>query len=282
MAKKKIGIYSPLASTPNQKVEDLFLIVDDHSIAFSVKNIEKNTFVAFEYFENEENVEGWGPLMAYLQNNSKLIHAIYRQVHFVLNHSHFLITKKYDSSDPLLYQNELNLLHGQLMDVEIQVNELVNGSMIVFAVPDSLITLLTRTFPIGKWKHYAEWVISTKMGQTAEDNGSVHIHLFETNYLLSIQDNGNLKNIKYITSSTPDQNCYSILNACQQLGVIPSQMHLQIVGLEHSSNQEMNESWTQLGTYFFTTKVISTPSEGIGESLNKEFPHHRYATYFIF
>jgi len=282
MAKKKIGIYSPLASTPNQKVEDLFLIVDDHSIAFSVKNIEKNTFVAFEYFENEENVEGWGPLMAYLQNNSKLIHAIYRQVHFVLNHSHFIITKKYDSSDPLLYQNELNLLHGQLMDVEIQVNELVNGSMIVFAVPDSLITLLTRTFPIGKWKHYAEWVISTKVGQTAEDNGSVQIHLFETNYLLSIQDNGNLKNIKYITSSTPDQNCYSILNACQQLGVIPSQMHLQIVGLEHSSNQEMNESWTQLGTYFFTTKVISTPSEGIGESLNKEFPHHRYATYFIF
>ena len=255
MAKKKIGIYSPLASTPNQKVEDLFLIVDDHSIAFSVKNIEKNTFVAFEYFENEENVEGWGPLMAYLQNNSKLIHAIYRQVHFVLNHSHFIITKKYDSSDPLLYQNELNLLHGQLMDAEIQVNELVNGSMIVFSVPDSLITLLTRTFPIGKWKHYAEWVISTKVGQTAEDNGSVQIHLFETNYLLSIQENGNLKNIKYITSSTPDQNCYSILNACQQLGVIPSQMHLQIVGLEHSSNQEMNESWTQLGTYFFTTKV---------------------------
>jgi len=282
MAKKKIGIYSPLASTPNQKVEDLFLIVDDHSIAFSVKNIEKNTFVAFEYFENEENTDGCGPLMAYLQNNSKLIHAIYRQVHFVLNHSHFLITKKYDSSDPLLYQNELNLLHGQLMDAEIQVNELVNGSMIVFAVPDSLITLLTRTFPIGKWKHYAEWVISTKVGQTAKDNSSVHIHLFETNYLLSIQDNGNLKNIKYITSSTPDQNCYSILNACQQLGVIPSQMHLQIVGLEHSSNQEMNESWTQLGTYFFTTKVISTPSEGIGESLNKEFPHHRYATYFIF
>lgn len=282
MAKKKIGIYSPLASTPNQKVEDLFLIVDDHSIAFSVKNIEKNTFVAFEYFENEENVEGWGPLMAYLQNNSKLIHAIYRQVHFVLNYSHFIITKKYDSSDPLLYQNELNLLHGQLMDAEIQVNELVNGSMIVFSVPDSLITLLTRTFPIGKWKHYAEWVISTKVGQTAEDNGSVQIHLFETNYLLSIQENGNLKNIKYITSSTPDQNCYSILNACQQLGVIPSQMHLQIVGLEHSSNQEMNESWTQLGTYFFTTKVISTPSEGIGESLNKEFPHHRYATYFIF
>ena len=282
MAKKKIGIYSPLASTPNQKVEDLFLIVDDHSIAFSVKNIEKNTFVAFEYFENEENVEGWGPLMAYLQNNSKLIHAIYRQVHFVLNHSHFIITKKYDSSDPLLYQNELNLLHGQFMDAEIQVNELANGSMIVFAVPDSLITLLTRTFPIGKWKHYAEWVISTKVGQTAKDNGSVQIHLFETNYLLSIQENGNLKNIKYITSSTPDQNCYSILNACQQLGVIPSQMHLQIVGLEHSSNQEMNESWTQLGTYFFTTKVISTPSEGIGESLNKEFPHHRYATYFIF
>lgn len=282
MAKKKIGIYSTLVSTPNQKVEDLFLIVDDHSIAFSVKNIEKNTFVAFEYFENEEKVEGWGPLMAYLQNNSKLIHAIYRQVHFVLNHSHFIITKKYASSDVLLYQNELQLIHGQLNDSEIQVNEFYNGSMIVFAVPDSLITLLTRTFPIGKWKHYAEWVISSKKDQTFIDHSSVHIHLFETNYLLFIQEKGNLKNMKYVNSSNPDQNCFTILNACQQLGVIPSQTLLEIVGLEHSPSNEINASWSQLVSYFLETKVISTPIAGIGESLNKEFPHHRYATYFIF
>jgi hypothetical protein len=287
MAKKKIGIYSPLASTANQKMEDLFLIVDNHSIAFSVKNIEKNTFVAFEYFENEENVEGWGPLMAYLQNNSKLIHAIYRQVHFVLNHTRFMITKKYDSSDTLLYQNELSLLHGQLIDADIQVNELINGSMMVFAVPDSLITLLTRTFPTGKWKHYAEWVFSKTLEHKAKENAakdsaSVHIHLFETNFLLMIQENGNLKHMKYIVYGTPDQNCYTLLNACQQLGVIPSQMHLQIVGLEHSVTPAIHPTWSQLGSYFLDTKVISTPTTGIGDSLNKEFPHHRYATYFIF
>ena len=282
MAKKKIGIYSTLLSTANQKVEDLFLIVDDHSIAFSVKNIQNNTYVAFEYFDNEENGEGWGPLMAYLQNNSKLLHAIYRQVHFVLNHSHFIITKKYDSSDILLYQNELHLIHGQLNDSEIQVNEFSNGSVIVFAVPDSLITLLTRTFPMGKWKHYVEWVIASKIDQTDLDHSSVHIHLFENNYVLLIQEKGNLKNIKYVNVSTPDQNCYTLLNACQQLGVIPSQLHLEIVGLEHSPTNIINESWSQLVTYFLETKVISTPIEGIGETLNKEFPNHRYATYFIF
>ena len=52
MAKKKIGIYTSLDSTFNNKVEDLYLIVDRESIVFSVKNINRNEFVAFEHFEN--------------------------------------------------------------------------------------------------------------------------------------------------------------------------------------------------------------------------------------
>ena len=50
MAQKKIGIYGTLQSTANNKVEDLYLIVDGQSIIFSVKNTSTNAYVAFEYF----------------------------------------------------------------------------------------------------------------------------------------------------------------------------------------------------------------------------------------
>jgi hypothetical protein len=279
MAKKKIGIYSPLESTANQKVEDLFLILGDHSIAFSVKNIQKNTYVAFEYFENDEQVDGWGPLIAYLQNNSKLIHAIYRQVHFVLNHTRFVVTKKYPSSDSLLYLQEFILLHGPLTEEELQVNELEDGTTVVFTVPDHLATLLTRTFSMGKWRHYSEWVIP------ALRPASVSLHLFDSNFLLTLHKDNQLKLIKYAKKSTADQNSYTILNACQQIGLMPSQMHLQFIG-EPSSNT-INESleqdnWKSLISYFDGHTFHSAPNSGIGASLNKEYTHHSYATYFIF
>jgi len=53
MAKKKIGIYGVLESTANNKVEDLYLIVDEYAIAFSVKNNIANTYQCFEYFVND-------------------------------------------------------------------------------------------------------------------------------------------------------------------------------------------------------------------------------------
>jgi hypothetical protein len=77
MAKKKIGIYTDLVSTFNNKVEDLYLIVDKESIVFSVKNKISNEFVAFEHFVNTPDNIGWHQLIAYLQNNSKLTQAVF-------------------------------------------------------------------------------------------------------------------------------------------------------------------------------------------------------------
>jgi hypothetical protein len=77
MAKKNIGIYSNLESTSNHKVEDLYLVVDNNKIVFSVKNKKNNEFVAFEHFSNNQVNTGWHQLVAYLQNNSKLIHGIF-------------------------------------------------------------------------------------------------------------------------------------------------------------------------------------------------------------
>ena len=94
MAKKKIGIYTTLESTPNNKVEDLYLIVDKESIVFSVKHKQKNEFVAFEHFVNNVDNTGWHQLVAYLQNNSKLIQGVYGNIFFIWNSTRFVLTKK--------------------------------------------------------------------------------------------------------------------------------------------------------------------------------------------
>ena len=119
MAKKKIGIYGVLESTANNKVENLYLIVDDHSIAFSVKNEISNQYVSFEYFVNDPENQGWNQLVAYLQNNSKSIQNTYKNIYFVLNNASFVITKKYSIDDTLMYKNELALLHGISLEEEV-------------------------------------------------------------------------------------------------------------------------------------------------------------------
>jgi len=90
---KKIGIYGVQESTANNKVEDLYLIVDDQSICFVVKNHINGAHIAFEYFENTTDQNGWNQLLGYLQNNSKLIQSYYRQVQFVMNTKRTLLTK---------------------------------------------------------------------------------------------------------------------------------------------------------------------------------------------
>ena len=90
---KKIGIYGVQESTANNKVEDLYLIVDEQSICFVVKNHINSAYIAFEYFENTTDQNGWNQLLGYLQNNSKLIQSYYRQVQFVMNTKNTLLTK---------------------------------------------------------------------------------------------------------------------------------------------------------------------------------------------
>ena len=185
MAKKKIGIYNVLQSTANNKVEDLYLIVDDHSIAFTVKNINSNSYQSFEYFVNDSENMGWNQLVAYLQNNSKLIQNTYRHIHFVMNNASYIVTKKYDIEDTLLYKNELSLLHDIAEEEEVQLAQLPNGKMLVYTIPDQINTLLTRTFPTGKWHHYTEYLISTYT------NG-IQIFMFANDFCMLIHENGQL------------------------------------------------------------------------------------------
>ena len=127
MAKKKIGIYGVLESTANKKVEDLYIIVDESAIAFSVKNNIANTYQCFEYFVNDPENIGWNQLVAYLQNNSKLIQNTYANIYFVMNNSSYMVTKKYNIADHLLYKNELSLLHEVSPEEEVQLAPLATA-----------------------------------------------------------------------------------------------------------------------------------------------------------
>ena len=87
MANKKIGFYGKLESTANNKVENLYIIVNNTSIVFVVKHIEKNEFVSIEHFEQTEEASSWSPLLAYLQNNSSLIQNYYKNIFLVINNN---------------------------------------------------------------------------------------------------------------------------------------------------------------------------------------------------
>lgn len=272
MAKKKIGIYGVLESTANHKVDDLYLIVDEQSIAFSVKNIVSNEFVSFEYFVNDPENQGWNQLIAYLQNNSKLIQSIYHQIHFVINSPRFVLTKNNTDNHTLLYKNELHLLHGEKVDEEIFTTQITEGQVLAFGVPDALNTLLVRSFPTGKWHHYAEYVL-----QNANQDG-IGVYMFDLNYCFIIKDQGILKLLNYFKVGGDDQNTYTLLNTCSNAGVTPHTLPLFIAGFELA---QLN--WIDtLKQYFASTTILMAPVGGIGDTLNKEYPHHTYSTYFIF
>ena len=271
MAKKKIGIYGNLESTANNKVEDLYLIVDEHSIAFSVKNIVSNTYRSFEYFVNDPENNGWNQLVAYLQNNSKLIQNTYNNIHFVMNNTSYIVTKKYKIEDTLLYKNELSLLHDITIDDEVQLTELSNDKILVFAIPDQLNTLLTRSFPTGKWHHYTEYLIGNNMD-------GIQVFLFANYLCMVIQENEQLKLINHFKVGGDDQNTYTLLSACTNAGVRPNAFSLNITGI---ATEQLN--WIKfVEKYFASTTILMAPAEGIGINLNKEYPNHTYAPYFIF
>ncbi len=272
MAKKKIGIYGQLQSTANNKVEDLYLIVDDQSICFSVKNIVKNEFVAFEAFANTNENNGWNQLVAYLQNNSKLIQAIYGNVHFVMNSPRMILSKKQKISDLTIYLNELNLVHGEKYEEELMISPAGPNTVLVYSVPDALQSLLSRVFPTGRWSHYASYLLDDKRTE------GVFVQLFENNYTLLIQKEGKVQLLQYQDISGDNQNVYTILNACKSVGLNPNSLAVYITGYN-----EMDHLWANnLVSYFENAAIINAPETGIGVSLNKEYPHHNYATYFIF
>ncbi len=272
MAKKKIGIYGQLQSTANNKVEDLYIIVDEQSICFSVKNIVSNEYVAFEAFTNTIENNGWSQLVAYLQNNSKLIQAIYRDIHFVMNSSRMILSKKQQISDLTIYLNELNIVQGEKYEEELMISSAGAQAVLVYSVPDALQSLLSRIFPTGKWRHYASFLIDH------HDETGMYIQLFENNYILLIHNDSQIKYLQYQNISGDDQNVYTILNACKSIGMNPNNMSVFISGYN-----ELEHVWVNnLVSYFENAAIKNAPESGIGATLNKEYPHHNYATYFIF
>lgn len=271
MAKKKIGIYGLLESTANNKVEDLYLIVDNHSIAFSVKNHISNTYRCFEYFVNDSDHFGWSQLVGYLQNNSKLIQNTYRYIYFVLNNANYIVTKKYPTQDPLLYKNELSLLHDIGPDEEVQLSYLLNDLVLVFSIPDNLHTLLTRSFPTGKWQHYTEFLIHN-------NKNGVGLYMFQTHFCMVIIHEGQLKLLNHYKVGGDDQNTFNLLNTCKSTGTLTNHVTLTIAGLDA---EQMN--WIKsVAPYFDQTITLKAPNDSIGHHLNKDYPNHTYAPYFIF
>jgi len=272
MAKKKIGIYGIQESTANNKVEDLYLVVDEQSICFVVKNHTNGQYISFEYFENTPDQNGWNQLLGYLQNNSKLIQSFYRQVQFVMNTKRTLLTKSVSNGADAFYLNEFSLVFGTKMEEEIQTQAIGQDQVLVYSVPDALSTLLTRSFPTGKWINYISSLVLSNQAD------GVCLSLFEDYFIVLILQNGKPHFVNYFNRSGDDQNKYLLLNACVQSNTLPKDSNLNVTG--YSAERDI---WIQdLASYFANAHIQHAPDAGIGATLNAEYPNHSYAPYFIF
>ena len=272
MAKKKIGLYGHLESTANNKVEDLFIVVDESSINFSVKNIASTAFIAFESFENTSENSGWNQLVAYLQNNSKLIQGYYKNIHFVLNRNRVLLSKKQEKADLTILMNELNIIFGSKFDEEVMTDPLDLNYNIVYSVPDELQTLLPRVFPAGKWSHYAKHLVNK------QNEDGVCIYVFEHQFCLHIIQNGQTSYLKYWQIEGDSQNIYNVLQVSKSLDLSIDQMEINVTG----ANAEQLNWINPLMNYFRKSYLLIAPENGVGATLNKEYPSHSFAPYFIF
>ena len=269
---KKIGIYGVQESTANNKVEDLYLIVDEQSICFVVKNHINGEYIAFEYFENTTDQNGWNQLLGYLQNNSKLIQSFYRQVQFVMNTKRTVLTKSVTTGADAFYHNEFSLVVGTKMEEEIQLQKIGQDQVLVYSVPDALSTLLTRSFPTGKWINYLSSLISFN------NTDGVCVAVFNDYFIVLILQNGKPHFVNYFNRSSDEQNQYLVLNACVQANIQPKDSNLNVIG--YSAERDL---WMQqLASFFAGAQMQHAPEVGIGATLNADYPNHHYAPYFIF
>jgi hypothetical protein len=269
---KKIGIYGVQESTANNKVEDLYLIVDEQSICFVVKNHINGEYIAFEYFENTTDQNGWNQLLGYLQNNSKLIQSFYRQVQFVMNTKRTVLTKSVTTGADAFYHNEFSLVVGTKMEEEIQLQKIGQDQVLVYSVPDALSTLLTRSFPTGKWINYLSSLISSN------NTDGVCVAVFNDYFIVLILQNGKPHFVNYFNRSSDEQNQYLVLNACVQANIQPKDSNINVIG--YSAERDL---WMQeLASYFAGAQMQHAPEAVIGATLNADYPNHYYAPYFIF
>jgi hypothetical protein len=269
---KNIGIYGVQESTANNKFEDLYLIVDEKSICFVVKNHINGAYISFEYFENTSDQNGWNQLLGYLQNNSKLIQSFYRQVQFVMNTKRTLLTKSVTTGADAFYHNEFSLVVGTKMEEEVQLQKIGQDQVLVYSVPDALSTLLTRSFPTGKWINYLSSLI------TSNHSDGVCVTVFNDYFIVLVLQNGKPHFVNYFNRGGDTQNQYLVLNVCVQANILPNETNLNVIGYSAERDFWMQE----LASYFAGAHLQNTPDEGVGASLNVEHPNHHYAPYFIF
>jgi hypothetical protein len=102
--------------------------------------------------------------------------------------------------------------------------------------------------------------------------------MFANHFCVVIHENGQLKLINHYKVGGEDQNSFTLLSACSHAGIAPNSLSLSIAGL---ATDQFN--WFKfIEKYFAKTTIVMAPEAGIGLNLNKEFPHHTNAPYFIF
>jgi len=261
MANKKIGFYGKLESTANNKVENLYIIVNNTSIVFVVKHIEKNEFISIEHFEQTEEATSWSPLLAYLQNNSSLIQNYYKNILLVTN-SNRLILSQTDAKDNLLSAaHELELIHGRKSEEEIYTSTIANKHFLIYGIPDELSAILTRYFPSGKWQHYASYFL----GNVLENE--VQVRIFEDCFIIYIVEKGITKLLNYYPLEAEDQNIYTLLNSCINAGIDTNTFLLKVWGYEEGKHNFI----TKTAPYFAAKQIIQI----------EQVPN-AYSSYFIF
>lgn len=272
MATKKIGIYGELTSTANNKVEDLFVIVEEQAIHFLIKNIHTDTFVAFESFEMSDPSEGYHSLIAFLQNHSNLILSYYRWVKFVNNLSPIVLTKNKTSEDPLVQNAEIDLLFGNSLEQEFVSNALNDNTDIMYTVPHTVQTLLSRMFPTGKWVHYFQYCIEKHI------QAGICVHVFGAKTLFMLRDENNILLAKYIPTTESADILYSLLAIAEQLSIPLEKLSVYCAGLSENAKTYLQPLAHQVASLYFE----DYSDAGLGAIMSKESNNHIYQSYLIF
>ena len=261
MANKKIGFYGKLESTANNKVEDLFIIVNNKSIVFVVKHLVSNKFVSLEHFEQTEEASSWSPLLAYLQNNSSLIQNYYKNIFLVIN-SNRLILSQTDAKENLISAaHELELIHGHKLDEEIYTNTVGNKHFLIYGIADELSAILTRYFPSAKWQHYVSYFLGNLL------DSEVQVRIFEDCFIVYIVEKGITKLLNYYPLEGEEQNIYTLLNSCINAGIDTNTFLLKVWGYEVDKHNFI----TKTAPYFAAKQIIQI-----------EKVPNAYSSYFIF
>jgi hypothetical protein len=189
-----------------------------------------------------------------------------------MNTKRTVLTKSVSTGADAFYHNEFSLVVGTKMEEEIQLQKIGQDQVLVYSIPDALSTLLTRSFPTGKWVNYLSSLISSN------HTDGVCVAVFNDYFIVLILQNGKPHFVNYFNRSGDEQNQYLVLNACVQANIQPKDSNLNVIGYSAERDVWMQE----LASYFASAQMQHAPETGIGASLNADYPNHHYAPYFIF